>query len=77
MQYSRWDLIRVEEDSHLPQPVGRSSLYAAEEMVDFPGCKCILLADVRLFIYHYSQILLCRAAFNSFIPQFFLIIWIV
>jgi len=38
-------------------------------MVGFLGCKCTLVAHVRLLMHLYSQILLFRAALNSFIPQ--------
>ncbi|KAK4821329.1 hypothetical protein QYF61_018234 [Mycteria americana] len=35
----------------------------------FLGCEHTLVAHVQLFIHQYSQVLLCRAALNPFIPQ--------
>ncbi|KAK4810921.1 hypothetical protein QYF61_013329 [Mycteria americana] len=40
------------------------------------GCKRTSLAHVQLFIHHYPQVLLCRAALNAFIPQPVLILGI-
>ena len=38
-------------------------------MIGFLGCERTLLAHVQLFIHHYPQVLLRRAALNPFIPQ--------
>ncbi|KAK4820500.1 hypothetical protein QYF61_000079, partial [Mycteria americana] len=43
-------------------------------MVEFLGCECTLSAHVQLFIHQYPQVLLCRAALNSFIPEPILIL---
>ena len=42
---------RVEGEIHVPQPAGYAAFDAAQDMVGFPGCKCMLLAHVKLFIY--------------------------
>jgi len=59
---------KVEEQNHLPQHAGRSSVNAAQDTAGFPGCECTLVAYVKLFIHQYPSILLLRAAFNPFIP---------
>jgi len=68
-QDSRWVLTRAEGQNHLPQPAGHASLDAAQGTVGFPGCEHILLAHVQLFFQQYPQVLLSRAALNTFIPQ--------
>ncbi|KAK4830385.1 hypothetical protein QYF61_010612 [Mycteria americana] len=60
---------RAEGENHLPRPAGHASFGAAQDMVDFLGRECTLLAHVQLFTHQYPQVLLCRAALNLFIPQ--------
>ncbi|KAK4816767.1 hypothetical protein QYF61_022765 [Mycteria americana] len=40
-----------------------------QDTVGFLGCEHTLPAHVQLFIHQYPQVLLCRAALNSFDPQ--------
>jgi len=48
---------RVEGQDCLPQHAGHTSVYAAQNMVDFLGHEGILLAHVQLAIHQYLQIL--------------------
>ncbi|KAK4825361.1 hypothetical protein QYF61_026880 [Mycteria americana] len=67
---------RVEGQNHLPRPAGHAAFDAAQDRVGLLGCEHTLLGHVQLFIYQYSQILLCRAALNHIIPQPVLILGI-
>jgi len=60
---------RVEGQDPLPRPAGHASLDAAQDTVGLLGCERTLVAHVKLFIHHYPQVLLIRAALNPFIPQ--------
>ncbi|KAK4824151.1 hypothetical protein QYF61_011229 [Mycteria americana] len=60
---------RAEGQNHLPRPAGHASFDAAQGTVGLLGCEHTLSAHVQLFIHQYPRVLLCRAAFNPFIPQ--------
>jgi len=62
--------------NHLLQPAGYTSLDTAWDKIDFRSCRCTWPAHVQFFIYQYPQVLLFRAALNSFIPQSALILGI-
>jgi len=55
--------------NHLSQPAGHTALDAAQDMVGLLGCKRTLLDHINLFIHHYPQVLLLRAALNSFVKD--------
>ena len=67
---------RAEGQNPIPQPAGHAAGDAAQGMVGLLGCDPTLLAHVQLFIHHYPQDLLGRAALNPFIPQPVLILGI-
>ncbi|KAK4829379.1 hypothetical protein QYF61_003719, partial [Mycteria americana] len=60
---------RVEGQNHLPQPAGLASFDAAQDTVDFLGCKRTLLGHVELLINQRPQVFLLRAALNPFTAQ--------
>ncbi|KAK4816278.1 hypothetical protein QYF61_014350 [Mycteria americana] len=66
----------VEGENHLPRPAGHASFDAAQDNIGFLGCKHTLPARIQIFIPHYPQVLLCRAALNAFVAQFVLILGI-
>ncbi|KAK4808881.1 hypothetical protein QYF61_007996 [Mycteria americana] len=59
----------VKGQNHLPRPAGHSSFDAAQETVGFLGCKHTLPGHVELLINQHPQILLRRAALNTFSAQ--------
>jgi len=42
---------KVEGDNPLSFPAGHPCFYAAQDEVDLPGCKCSLLAQIKLYIH--------------------------
>ncbi|KAK4829762.1 hypothetical protein QYF61_006486 [Mycteria americana] len=64
-----WHKSRVEGENHHPRPAGHASFDAAQDTVDFLGCKRTLLSHVELLIDQHPQVLLLRAALNPFSTQ--------
>jgi len=46
---------RVEGDNHLPLPAGHPSFVGAHDTVGLSGCRCALLACVKLFVHQTLQ----------------------
>jgi len=59
----------VEGLNHLPGPAGHADIDAAQHAAGHLGCKCALLSHVELLINQHPQVLLLRAALNSFSTQ--------
>ena len=59
----------MEWQNHPPRPSGHAAFDTAQDMVGLPGCKRILWAPVQVFINQCPQVLLGRAAPNSFSAQ--------
>ena len=60
----------VEGQDHLPHSAGHTSFDAAQDLIDFLGCKGTLLGHVQFVIHQYPQIFFGRAALNPFVPQY-------
>ena len=66
MQRSKWGLPRAEQRGTitsldlLPTPVD-----TAQDTVGFLGCKCVLLAHIKLFVHQNSQVFLCSFCLHT------------
>ena len=56
----------VEGENHLPQPAGRNSFDAAQDLVGFLDCERTLLGHIQFFLQQDPQVL-CRTALNPLV----------
>jgi len=59
----------VEGQNCLPRPAGHVSFDAAQITIGLLGCRCTLLGHIELLVNEHPQVLLLRAALNSFSSQ--------
>lgn len=52
-----------------PHPPTPLFFYAAQDIVDCPGCKHTLLFSVQILVYQYPQVLLHRAVLKGSFTQ--------
>ncbi|KAK4824915.1 hypothetical protein QYF61_021430 [Mycteria americana] len=60
---------RVQGDNHFPTPAGHAIFDTSQDAIGFLGHLGTLLAHVQAAVNQYSQILLCRAAFQPLFPK--------
>lgn len=63
---------RAEGNNHLPRPAGHYAFDAAQDMVSFLGCKCVLLAHVELLINQHPKVLILRLHSIHSLPSLYL-----
>lgn len=60
---------RIKGDNHLPHPTSHAYFDTAQDMIDFLGFKCILLAHAELLINQYPHVLLLRVGLTPLFMQ--------